>query len=85
MIKEIAEKKTVTIKDTTSYNNGVKVVPTMLLQPVLIDKSNAKQTLLDAKYYTEARCSNPTRHDGSSTDEWLGVGTTAAPSRSVTT
>src|SRR5450756_388056 len=28
------------------------------------------------------RCSNPTRHDGSSTDEWLGVGTTAAPSHS---
>jgi len=27
----------------------------MLLQPVLIDKSNAKQTLLDAKYYTEAQ------------------------------
>ena len=55
MIQQIAEKKTVETNDTKSYDNGVKVVPTMLLQPVLIDKSNAKQTLLDAKYYTEAQ------------------------------
>ena len=57
MIKQIAEKKTVTVNDTTSYNNGVKNVPTMLLQPVAIDKGNVKQTLLDAKYYTEAEMS----------------------------
>jgi len=54
MIKQIAEKKAVATNDTTSYNNGIKVVPTMLLQPVLIDKSNAKKTLLDAKYLTAA-------------------------------
>ena len=54
MIKQIAEKKTVTVNDTTSYNNGVKNVPTMLLQPVAIDKSNVEKTLLDAKYYTAA-------------------------------
>ncbi|HEY5249762.1 MAG TPA: multiple monosaccharide ABC transporter substrate-binding protein [Dermatophilaceae bacterium] len=54
MIKQIAEKKTVTSNDTTSYNNGVKVVPTMLLQPVSIDKANIKKILLDAKYYTAA-------------------------------
>ena len=54
MIKQIAEKKAVTTNDTKSYDNGLKVVPTMLLQPVLIDKSNAKQVLLDAKYYTAA-------------------------------
>jgi len=55
MIQQIAEKKTVETNDTTSYNNGIKVVPTMLLQPVAIDKSNVKQILLDAKYYTEAQ------------------------------
>jgi putative multiple sugar transport system substrate-binding protein len=54
MIKQIAEKKTVTTNDTKSYNNGIKVVPTMLLQPVAIDKSNVKQVMLDAKYFTEA-------------------------------
>ena len=44
-----------TVNDTKSYNNGIKVVPTMLLQPVAIDKSNVKQILLDAKYYTDCR------------------------------
>jgi putative multiple sugar transport system substrate-binding protein len=44
----------VTVNDTTSYNNGVKNVPTMLLQPVAIDKANVKDTLLGAKYYTAA-------------------------------
>ena len=55
MIKQIAEKKTVATNDTTSYNNGVKVVPTMLLQPVLIDNANARTTLLAARYYTAAQ------------------------------
>ena len=55
MIKQIAEKKTVTTNDTTSYNNGVKVVPTMLLQPVLIGNANARTTLLAAGYYTAAQ------------------------------
>lgn len=54
MIKEIAEKKTVETNDTKSYDNGVKVVPTMLLQPISIDEATIKQVLLDAKYYTEA-------------------------------
>ena len=52
MIQEILDKKTVTVNDTTSYNNGVKVVPTQLLDPVSVDKSNIEQVLLDAKYYT---------------------------------
>jgi putative multiple sugar transport system substrate-binding protein len=52
MIQEIAQKKTVDVNDTKSYDNGVKVVPTFLLQPVEIDKSNYKSVLLGAKYYT---------------------------------
>ncbi|MQY10302.1 Multiple sugar-binding periplasmic protein SbpA [Streptomyces sp. RB5] len=36
--------------DTTSYDNGVKVVPSFLLEPVSIDKSNY-QTLIDEGYY----------------------------------
>lgn len=55
MIQEIAQKQTVTTNDTKTYDNGIKVVPTLLLEPVSIDKSNAKQVLLDAKYYTEAQ------------------------------
>ena len=54
MIPEIAGKKTVTVNDTESYDNGVKEVPTQLLDPVAVDKSNIKTVLLKAKYYTEA-------------------------------
>ncbi len=39
------------VNDTKTYNNGVKVVPSYLLDPVLVDKSNYKQTLVDGGYY----------------------------------
>ena len=52
MIQEITSKSTVTVNDTKTYDNGIKVVPTELLQPVPCDKSNCKQILIDAKYYT---------------------------------
>ena len=52
MIQEILDKKTVTVNDTTTYDNGVKVVPTYLLDPVTVDKANIEQVLLDARYYT---------------------------------
>jgi len=41
------------INDTKTYNNGVKVVPSYLLKPVSVDKSNWKQILVDSGYYTE--------------------------------
>jgi putative multiple sugar transport system substrate-binding protein len=54
MIKQIAQKSKVDVNDTKTYDNGVKVVPTFLLQPVEIDKANYEQVLLDAKYFTAA-------------------------------
>lgn len=53
MIGEITSGATVTVNDTKTYNNGIKVVPTMLLDPVLVDKSNIVQVLVDAGYYTK--------------------------------
>nr|WP_304517429.1 multiple monosaccharide ABC transporter substrate-binding protein [Cohnella sp. CFH 77786] len=41
------------INDEKTYNNGVKVVPSYLLVPVSVDKSNYKQILVDSGYYTE--------------------------------
>jgi putative multiple sugar transport system substrate-binding protein len=55
MVQEITSNATVTVNDTTSYNNGIKLVPTQLLQPQVCDKSNCKKILLDAKYYTDAQ------------------------------
>ncbi|MEV5517577.1 multiple monosaccharide ABC transporter substrate-binding protein [Streptomyces flaveolus] len=41
------------VNDTKSYDNGAKVVPAYLLQPVSVDKSNYKKALVDDGYYTE--------------------------------
>ena len=41
------------INDTETYDNGVKVVPSYLLEPVSVDKSNYKEVLIDSGYYTE--------------------------------
>jgi putative multiple sugar transport system substrate-binding protein len=42
------------VNDTTQYDNGVKVVPAFLLQPVNVDKSNYERVLVDGGYYTAA-------------------------------
>ncbi|MFU0825935.1 MAG: Peripla-BP-4 domain-containing protein [Lachnoclostridium sp.] len=42
------------INDTTTYDNGVKVVPSYLCEPVPVDKTNYKEVLIDSGYYTEA-------------------------------
>ena len=43
------------VNDTKQYNNGVKVVPAYLLQPVSVDKSNYKEVLIGGGYYTAAQ------------------------------
>ncbi len=40
------------INDTTTYDNGVKVVPSYLLEPVAVDESNWEKVLIDSGYYT---------------------------------
>jgi putative multiple sugar transport system substrate-binding protein len=44
-----------TVNNTKDYNNGVKIVPSQLLQPMIVEKSNVKQALLDSGYYTQAQ------------------------------
>jgi putative multiple sugar transport system substrate-binding protein len=43
------------VNDTKQYDNGVKVVPTFLLQPVSVDKANYRAVLVDGGYYTAAQ------------------------------
>lgn len=40
------------VNNTTDYNNGVKVVPSELLQPVTVYKDNVQKTIIDTGYYT---------------------------------
>lgn len=53
MIDAIHNKKKVPVNDKKTYDNGVKIVPTYLANPVSVDKTNYKQELVDTKYYTE--------------------------------
>ncbi len=41
------------INDTSTYNNGVKVVPSYLLEPLSVDESNWEQRLIASGYYTK--------------------------------
>ncbi|MEO9529958.1 multiple monosaccharide ABC transporter substrate-binding protein [Roseibium sp.] len=40
------------INDTKTYNNGVKVVPSYLLEPVAVDAGNWEEILIGSGYYT---------------------------------
>jgi putative multiple sugar transport system substrate-binding protein len=40
------------INDTKTYDNGVKVVPSYLLEPVSVDASNWEEILIGSGYYT---------------------------------
>ena len=43
------------INDSKTYDNGKKVVPSYLLNPVLVNKSNWKSILVDGGYYTMSK------------------------------
>jgi len=58
MVDAIMSGKEPEINDTKTYDNGVKVVPSYLLKPVAADKSNVKDILVGAKYYTEDQINN---------------------------
>ncbi|MBB4124080.1 multiple monosaccharide ABC transporter substrate-binding protein [Martelella radicis] len=53
MVEAISEGKAPEINDTSTYNNGDKVVPSYLLEPVAVTQENWKQILVDdSGYYT---------------------------------
>ena len=54
MVDALMQGKTASVNDTKTYNNGVKIVPSFLCDPVYADKTNYKAILIDSGYYTEA-------------------------------
>ncbi|MEV7975881.1 multiple monosaccharide ABC transporter substrate-binding protein [Streptomyces sp. NPDC086519] len=54
MVDDVLNKKTPQVNDTKTYDNGTKVVPAYLLQPVSVDKSNYEDVLVKGGYYTDA-------------------------------
>ncbi len=52
MAEAILQGKEPEVNDTKTYDNGKKVVPSYLCQPVSVDASNYKNVLIDSGYYT---------------------------------
>jgi putative multiple sugar transport system substrate-binding protein len=55
MVDAALSGKEVTVNDTKTYNNGVKVVPSYLLKPVVVDKGNWEKVLVDGGYYKRSQ------------------------------
>jgi len=55
MVDAALSGKPVNVNDTKTYNNGVKVVPSYLLKPVVVDKSNWEKVLVDSGYYKRSQ------------------------------
>jgi putative multiple sugar transport system substrate-binding protein len=53
MADAVLQGKEPEVNNTKDYDNGEKVVPSYLLEPVIVDKSNYKKVLVDSGYYTE--------------------------------
>ena len=53
MVKAVLEGTEPEINDTTTYDNGVLVVPSYLCTPVAVDKDNYEEIIIGGGYYTE--------------------------------
>ncbi|ALV07078.1 multiple monosaccharide ABC transporter substrate-binding protein [Roseateles depolymerans] len=55
LVDDMLSGKQPAVNDTKTYNNGVKVVPSILLKPVAVDATNWKTVLVDSGYYKESQ------------------------------
>ncbi len=53
MVNAVLSGKQPEVNDTKTYENGVKVVPSYLLKPVAVDKTNWEKVLIASGYYTK--------------------------------
>ncbi|MBB6121551.1 multiple monosaccharide ABC transporter substrate-binding protein [Nocardiopsis algeriensis] len=54
MVEALVEGEEVPVNDTETYDNGVKVVPAYLLEPVSVDAGNYSDVLIGSGYYEES-------------------------------
>jgi putative multiple sugar transport system substrate-binding protein len=52
MVDALIEAGEPEINDTSTYNNGVKIIPSYLLEPVSVDLSNWEEVIIGSGYYT---------------------------------
>ena len=53
MVEAVLQGNEPEVNDTKTYDNGVKVVPSYLLKPVLVTEENWEEVLVGGGYYTE--------------------------------
>ena len=53
MVESVLSDEEPEINDTETYDNGVKVVPSYLLEPTSVDIDNYEEILVDTEYYSE--------------------------------
>ncbi len=51
MVDQILKGETVDVNNTDTYDNGLKKVPSFLLDMISVDKSNVQKELVDSGYY----------------------------------
>jgi len=54
MVEALLDGRSPEINDTSTYHNGVKIVPSYLLVPYTVDISNYQQLVIDSGYLSEA-------------------------------
>ncbi|WP_017574001.1 multiple monosaccharide ABC transporter substrate-binding protein [Nocardiopsis halotolerans] len=54
MVEAVVNGEEVPVNDTESYDNGAKVVPSYLLEPVSVDVDNYHEILVGSGYYEES-------------------------------
>lgn len=52
MVKEVVAGGDVTVNDTTTYNNNVKTVPTLLLDPQVVTPDTVEKDLVESGFYS---------------------------------
>lgn len=53
MTESVLQGEQAEVNDTESYDNGVRVVPAYLLDPVSVDINNVQEEIVDQDYYTK--------------------------------
>ncbi|MFZ5967316.1 MAG: multiple monosaccharide ABC transporter substrate-binding protein [Bacillota bacterium] len=57
MVDAVLSGKEAPVNDTKTYDNGVKVVPSYLLEPISVDVTNYEDVLVGSGYYTKEQLS----------------------------
>lgn len=53
MVSAVIKGEEAEVNDTETYDNGVVVVPSYLLEPIYVDINNYEEVILESGYYTE--------------------------------